>query len=91
VNYHANSDAFIFDQEIVAQMVEERFQFAEVSVPVRYFAEASSAGFLASVWYGMGILGLLVRYLLHRWKLWQNPQFDSPNLRYREILQVEET
>lgn len=82
VNFLANSDNFIFDQEIVAQMVECQLRIAEVSVPVRYFPEASSASFIASVRYGLGILWLLFRYSLHRLGLWRNMQFVSHKSRY---------
>jgi glycosyltransferase involved in cell wall biosynthesis len=85
VNFALNADKFIFDQEIVAQIVEAGFRIAEVPVPTRYFAEASSAGFLASVRYGLGILWLMGRYLLHRSGCWPQRQFQSLRGRYREI------
>ena len=65
VNFYSNSDKFIFDQELIAQVVESRFKITEISIPTRYFPEASSASFLASVRYGLGILWLMFRYLLH--------------------------
>lgn len=83
VNLYANSDGFIFDQEIVAQIVEGGFRFAETSVPVRYFPEASSASFLASCRYGLGILWLLVRFQLHRRGWWRSVQFAQQPARYR--------
>jgi glycosyltransferase involved in cell wall biosynthesis len=43
VNFRMNSDGFVFDQEIISQAVCAQFQLAEIAVPVRYFAEASSA------------------------------------------------
>ena len=58
-----NSNGFIFDQEIIAQIVESKYRIAEVPVPVRYFAEASSVGFVGSLIYGLGILNVLWRYL----------------------------
>jgi glycosyltransferase involved in cell wall biosynthesis len=70
VNFLANSNDFIFDQEIVAQFVEARARFAETPVPTRYFPEASSAGVLASTVYGLKILRLVARYLLHRAGIW---------------------
>jgi glycosyltransferase involved in cell wall biosynthesis len=83
VNFLANADGFIFDQEIVAQFVESGARIQEVPVPTRYFPEASSASFVASVWYGLGILGLLLRYLLHRLNLWRSMQFEAHTARYR--------
>jgi hypothetical protein len=56
VNFGVNSDGFIFDQEIIAQVVTAGFRLAEIGVPTRYFPEASSASFVASVVYGVRIL-----------------------------------
>jgi glycosyltransferase involved in cell wall biosynthesis len=66
VNFLANSDDFIFDQEIVAQLVRAGARFAEIPVPTRYFPEASSATLGASVKYGLKILRLVLRYTCHR-------------------------
>ena len=85
VNFTLNADKFIFDQEIVAQIVEAGFRITEVPVPTRYFAEASSASFLASVRYGAGILWLMARLLLHRSGRWRQRQFQSLKGRYREV------
>jgi glycosyltransferase involved in cell wall biosynthesis len=65
VNFGANSDGFVFDQEIVAQVVAAQFRIAEIAVPTRYFPEASSAGFVASTIYGLRILGVLFWYTVH--------------------------
>lgn len=85
VNFPMNSDEFLFDQEIIAQIVDAGFRIREVPVPTRYFPEASSASFLASVRYGFGILGLLARYSLHRWGILRSKQFESLRRRYMEI------
>jgi glycosyltransferase involved in cell wall biosynthesis len=83
VNLEMNSDRFIFDQEILAQIVELRFRITEVPVPTRYFAEASSASFFQSTRYGLEILWLLARFCLHRWRIRRSRQFDSLARRYR--------
>jgi glycosyltransferase involved in cell wall biosynthesis len=83
VNFLANSDKFIFDQEIVAQFVAGGYRIGDVHVPTRYFPEASSASFVASTIYGLGILGLLFRYTLHRADLWHSSQFVCHPQRYR--------
>lgn len=85
VNFRANSDGFIFDQEIVAQMVACGLRIVEAPVPVRYFPEASSASFVASSIYGLGILKLLGRYLLHRSGFSKGVQFESLADRYHEV------
>ena len=85
VNFPANSDGFIFDQEIIAQVVAAKFQIAEIAVPTRYFPEASSASFLASVVYGLRILGVLFWYSLHRRGLRRSRRFDSLRARYTRL------
>jgi glycosyltransferase involved in cell wall biosynthesis len=76
VNFLANSDDFAFDQDIVAQFVQAGARFAEIPVPTRYFPEASSASFRASVVYGLKILRLVRRYALHRSGLRHYPAFE---------------
>ena len=82
VNFQMNSDKFIFDQEIMAQIVNLGLRVAEVPVPTRYFAQASSASFWASTRYGLSILWVLFRFLLHRSGLLRQRQFDSLFQRY---------
>jgi|ERR1043166_5669703 glycosyltransferase involved in cell wall biosynthesis len=66
VPFLLNSNDFIFDQEIVAQAVWFEARIAEISVPHRYFPEASTIGLGRSVRYGLGVLKLLVKFLLNR-------------------------
>jgi hypothetical protein len=77
-----NSDNFIFDQEIMAQFVAAGVRIAEVPVPTRYFPQASSASFVQSSVYGVSILSLVLRYLLHKTGLMRQRQFESLQLRY---------
>jgi glycosyltransferase involved in cell wall biosynthesis len=79
-----NSDKFVFDQEMLVQAVHMGFKIKEVAVPTRYFAEASSASFVASVRYGLSILILLMRYELHKFSLLQQKQFECFPARYRK-------
>jgi glycosyltransferase involved in cell wall biosynthesis len=66
IPYERNSDDFVFDQELIAQVVaSRRFNVAEIAVPTRYFAEASSVGFRRSVVYGLSTLRVALRYVLH--------------------------
>ncbi len=83
VNLEMNSDGFIFDQEILAQIVELKMRITEVPVPTRYFPAASSASFIQSSVYGLSILWLLARYLAHRHGIARSRQFDSLERRYR--------
>jgi glycosyltransferase involved in cell wall biosynthesis len=63
--YHRNSDGFVFDSQVIAQVAKFGFRIGEVPVPCRYMKEASSVGFAAGVVYGLGTLGVLARFLLH--------------------------
>jgi glycosyltransferase involved in cell wall biosynthesis len=83
VNLETNSDKFIFDQEIMAQMVALGMRITEVPVPTRYFAQASSASFFQSTIYGFSILLLLAKYLMYRWGWGYHRQFDSLQRRYQ--------
>ena len=90
VNLQMDSDRFIFDQEILAQIVNVKMRITEVPVPTRYFAQASSASFFQSSVYGVSILWLLVRYLLHRGGIIHQRQFDSLERRYRSAAEIKD-
>ena len=72
-----NSDGFVFDQEIFAQMVASRAKVVELSIPTRYFLEASTVSFRASVGYGLRTLLVLIRFRLDQkrgsWPLLRPP------------------
>src|SRR3984893_15919648 len=61
-----NSNDFIFDQEIIAQAVWFKARIAEISVPHRYFPEASTINLRRSIRYGFGVLRLLFGFLLNK-------------------------
>jgi len=86
VNFAANSDGFVFDQEIIAQIVAiKKFRIAEVAVQTRYFGDASSASVLASTVYGLRALGVLFGFTLHRRGLRRSRRFDSLRARYTRL------
>lgn len=74
---HRNSDDFIFDNQILAQIHNLDYVIGEVSCPTRYFPEASSINFRRSLKYGCGCLITGIIYRLHRWNLWQSWLFDK--------------
>jgi SAM-dependent methyltransferase len=77
VAFLRNDDGFVFDQEIFAQMVAHRARVIELPIPTRYFLEASTVSFRASVEYGLRTLGVLARFRLDegraRWPLLRPP------------------
>jgi len=62
----ANSDDFVFDNEMLAQAIFFGFRIGEISCPTRYFAEASSINFWRSVQYGIGVMATSVKYRLQK-------------------------
>jgi glycosyltransferase involved in cell wall biosynthesis len=62
IDYHANSDDFVFDQQLVSQVVLAGLRIGEAAVPTRYFTEASSVNFRRSVVYGLATLRTLLRH-----------------------------
>lgn len=80
-----NSNDFIFDQEIVAQAVWFGARLEEISVPHRYFPEASSIGFGRSVRYGVGVLALLATFVLNRAGLMHSRMFRPLHHSYIEV------
>jgi glycosyltransferase involved in cell wall biosynthesis len=78
VPFLRNSNNFVFDTEMIFQAEHFGFRFAEVPVSTRYFNEASSISFWASVQYGLSTLAVGMRYLLHRSGLRHYDVFRSP-------------
>lgn len=75
IPYSVNSDDFVFDNQMLAQILWAGYTVAEVSCPTRYFAEASSINFARSVIYGMGCLKTGLEYRLCDWLLTSSPRF----------------
>jgi len=69
VPFHTNSDDFVFDNQMIAQILWLGYTVAEVSCPTRYFNEASSINFRRSVIYGVGCLKTACEYRLAKMKL----------------------
>jgi glycosyltransferase involved in cell wall biosynthesis len=66
INYMANSDNFVFDNQMLSQIFMAGFDIAEVTCPTKYFEEASSINFSDSMEYGMGVLGVSIKHRLHK-------------------------
>jgi len=72
-----NSDDFVFDNEMLAQILWRGYQIAEVSCPTKYFKEASSINFQRSCKYGIGCLGVALQYRLAKMKIRKPFLFSS--------------
>jgi glycosyltransferase involved in cell wall biosynthesis len=78
----ANSDDFVFDNQVIAQIVAQGYSIGEISCPTKYFPEASSINFGRSVRYGLGVLLTSVLFRAYRLGLVRSRLFSSaPELR----------
>jgi glycosyltransferase involved in cell wall biosynthesis len=92
----ADSDDFVFDNQMIAQIVAFNFRIGEISCPTKYFKEASSINFRRSVTYGFGVLRTSLQYRLWKWGLAKptifddNPthRIDSRNAQTRQVQSV---
>ncbi|MFW6225184.1 MAG: glycosyltransferase family 2 protein [Bacteroidota bacterium] len=66
VNYNINSDDFVFDNQMLAQILYLNYDIAEITCPTKYFKEASSINLTRSIKYGMGVLGVSLAYFLQK-------------------------
>lgn len=66
VNYRANSDDFIFDNQMLAQIFHAGFEIAEITCPTKYFEDASSINLTRSIKYGLGVLSTSMAYFMQK-------------------------
>ncbi len=66
IDYLKNSDDFVFDSQVLFQIVEHGFRIGEIPVPVRYFPEASSINFSRSLRYGIGTVVTALKFLTRK-------------------------
>ncbi len=77
INYNQNSDDFIFDNEMIAQIFYAGFDIGEISCPTKYFEEASSINYTRSVIYGLGVLRVSMVYFLSKNKILKPKLFQN--------------
>lgn len=69
LNLGANSDDFVFDNQMLAQIAYKGYEIAEITCPTKYFKEASSINFRRSLTYGIGVVKTAFMYFLQKNKL----------------------
>lgn len=77
VNYSANSDNFIFDNQMLAQIWYAGYEIAEITCPTKYFDDASSINMKNSTIYGLGVLKTSLQFRLQKWGLAKFEIFNS--------------
>lgn len=78
IPWAGNSDDFVFDNQMLAQVIVGGYHIGEISVPAKYFAEASSINFPRSLRYGFGVLQTTVLGFLARLGIYRHPLFRHP-------------
>ncbi len=78
INYNINSDDFVFDNQMLSQIVYFGYDIAEVSCPTKYFEEASSINLKRSTEYGLGVMLTSFKHFLQRTGLAKYKMYEKP-------------
>jgi hypothetical protein len=87
INFQANSDDFIFDNQMLTQIFYLGYEIGEISCPAKYFEEASSINFLRSMKYGLGVIGTSIKYRLNKWKILHSKIYHKPPEKKIEVIE----
>jgi glycosyltransferase involved in cell wall biosynthesis len=79
IDFEANSDDFVFDNQMISQIFYAGFEIAEITCPTKYFPEASSINFRRSAKYGMGVLGTSFTHFFNRIGLLKSEIYKTKN------------
>jgi len=78
INYHANSDDFVFDNQMLSQIIYKGFPIGEITCPTKYFKEASSINLSRSTVYALGVLKTSVSHFLNKMGLLKSSRYQNP-------------
>lgn len=79
INYNNNSDKFVFDNQMLAQIWNAGYEIAEITCPTKYFNDASSISLWNSTIYGFGVLKTAFQYRMNKWRIYKNKIFKFRN------------
>ena len=77
VNYNANSDNFVFDNQMLAQIWYAGYEIAEITCPTKYFDDASSINLKNSTIYALGVLKTSLQFRLQKWGWIKNKIYEE--------------
>ena len=77
IPYNSNSDDFVFDNQMLAQIFYRGFEVAEITCPTKYFEEASSINIKRSIVYGLGVIKVSLQYLFQKLRFAKYKIFES--------------
>ena len=75
IKLEENSDDFVFDNQMLSQIIMADNEIGEVSCPTKYFDDASSINFRRSVVYGLGVIATSLQHLLHKVRFFRNTRY----------------
>ncbi len=75
INYEINSEDFVFDNQMLSQIIYFGYEIAEITCPTRYFEEASSINLSRSITYGLGVLKVSLVHRLCKWGLMKRKMY----------------
>lgn len=79
IHFMENSDDFVFDNEMLSQIIYKGFDIAEVTTPTKYFDEASSINISRSMKYGLGVIRVSLVHRLNKWNLLRSKIYHPTN------------
>jgi len=77
IDFNSNSDDFVFDNQILAQIMYRGYEIGEISCPTSYFPEASSINFTGSIRYGTGCIVTAIKYFLGKAGIYRSRLFRN--------------
>jgi glycosyltransferase involved in cell wall biosynthesis len=77
IPYHKNSDDFVFDNQLLAQLCYAGYEIAELTCPTKYEKESSSINFMRSLKYGAGCMLTALQYFLSKKGMWKGRIFSN--------------
>jgi glycosyltransferase involved in cell wall biosynthesis len=77
-----NSNDFVFDNQMLLQIIYAKYSIGEITCPTLYFEDASSINFTRSVKYGLSVVMTTFKYVLHRWQIIESPLFSPLDARH---------
>jgi glycosyltransferase involved in cell wall biosynthesis len=85
IPFENNSDDFIFDNQMIAQIFYFGFEIGEVTCPTKYFEEASSINFKRSMIYGLGVIKVSIQFMLSRVGIYKSKLFNNRHIQVQQI------
>jgi len=66
INYESNSDDFIFDNQMLSQIIYKGYEIGEITCPTKYFEDGSSINIKRSITYGLGVIWVSIKHFLNK-------------------------